>query len=87
MKYAVLALGLLTAGGAAAADDAPPTLRDPQAQSAYTIGFNLGSTLKRDGVLIDPQIAAAGMKDGLAAAAPLLAPETCAPCSRDCRRT
>ena len=74
MKYAVLALGLLTAGAAAAAD-APSALVDPQAQSAYTIGFNLGSTLKRDGVVIDPQIVAAGMKDGLAAAAPQLSPE------------
>ena len=50
----------------------PGSLQDPAAQAAYAIDFNLGLSLHRDGVAIDADILARGLRDGLAGASPAL---------------
>ena len=68
--------GLMAAAlaGPAAAEEAkaPPPLKDTISQAAYAIGLNLGRTLKRDGVNVDGDLVARGLKDGIAGAAPAL---------------
>ncbi len=68
--------GLMAAAlaGPAAAEEAKasPPLKDTLSQAAYAIGLNLGRTLKRDGVNVDGDLVARGLKDGLAGAAPAL---------------
>jgi len=85
MKFAPIALAIaisvgLTSG--VAAEDAktpaaalPATLKDTLAQQAYTIGFNLGSSLQRDAVNVDPQIIAAGIRDATSGSPPQLSPD------------
>jgi FKBP-type peptidyl-prolyl cis-trans isomerase len=86
MKPSFLVLaGLLAAGATsgAAAQDAkapatapvPESLKDPVAQAGYAIGLNLGMTLKRDGVEMDPRTIARGIEDGLSGAKPALTEE------------
>ncbi len=53
---------------ATAAPPIPADLKDNAAQASYAIGLNMGSKFKKDGVAIDPQILAEGVKDGLTGA-------------------
>lgn len=50
----------------------PDQLKDPTAQASYTLGFNLGSSLRKDQVTVDPQILAQGLRDAAAGAQPQL---------------
>lgn len=45
-------------------------LKEPQAQIGYAIGLNLGASLRRDAVAVDPQMVAQGIKDALSGAQP-----------------
>jgi FKBP-type peptidyl-prolyl cis-trans isomerase FklB len=49
---------------AAAADP----LQDTTAQASYAIGLNIGMSMRRDGVPVDPRAIARGLQDGLAGA-------------------
>ena len=86
----VLLAGLLAAGSAcvgpgfAWAQDAkapsasvagPDGLQDTPSQAAYAIGLNLGMSLRRDGVTMDPRIISRGVQDGLSGAKPALTEE------------
>ena len=75
--------GLLSLGCACAAQaqdsKAPPAsaadagaLQDPAAQAAYAIGVNIGKSIRREGVPVDPNILARGLRDGLTGAKPAL---------------
>jgi FKBP-type peptidyl-prolyl cis-trans isomerase FklB len=84
MKRSLLLLAGLLASGLAfpvAAQDgkAPPgaaadggSLQDPAAQAAYAIGVNIGTSMRGQGVEVDPRILARGLQDGLAGAKPAL---------------
>jgi len=83
MKTSLLVLASLVATGLAlpvAAQDskapppaaAGPPIQDPLAQAAYAIGLNLGMSLRRDGVDMDPRMILRGYQDGVAGAKPAL---------------
>ncbi len=56
----------------AAAAPLPDSLKDPKAQAGYAIGLSIGAGLKRDGVSVDPEMIAQGIKDVLAGVKPQL---------------
>jgi FKBP-type peptidyl-prolyl cis-trans isomerase FklB len=84
MKPSPLVLaGVLAAASAFAAPGlawsqnatAPPAgavLQDPAAQAAYAIGLNIGMSMRKDGVMVDPALLARGLQDGLTGAKPAL---------------
>jgi FKBP-type peptidyl-prolyl cis-trans isomerase FklB len=55
-----------------AAPALPDALKDPKAQFGYAIGLNLGATMKRDGVVLDPAMLARGVSDAYSGAKPLM---------------
>ena len=62
-----VAVSIATAGPATA-----DSLKDPKAQSSYTIGFNIGSQMKGDAIAVDPDVLARGVRDALASATPAI---------------
>lgn len=74
----LLASGLTSSVAAQTAKAPPPTAADPgalqgpAAQAAYAIGLNIGMSLRRDGVAVDPRTIARGLEDGLTGAKPAL---------------
>ena len=56
-------------------DALPDALRDPKALDGYAIGLNIGASLKRDGLELDPELVARGFRDGYAGAKPLISAE------------
>jgi FKBP-type peptidyl-prolyl cis-trans isomerase FklB len=61
------------AGKPAAAKAQPPlTLKTEKEKFSYALGMNIGNGMHRQGVDIDPNILARGMKDALAGRKPLL---------------
>ena len=72
--YAVLPLSLVSiaAAPALAQQAAPDTLASPQAQTSYAIGLTVGTSLRGDGVALDPDAFLRGVKDALAKAKPAL---------------
>lgn len=57
---------------AAPAPPMPADLKDNAAQVSYAIGLNMGDKFRKDGVAIDPQILAQGIRDGISGARPRL---------------
>jgi len=57
-----LALGLLVSS--APAQD-KPDLTNPKQKTSYAVGVNIASTLKADGLDLDPKALAAGIADAL----------------------
>ena len=53
----------------------PDSLKDPKAQFSYAIGLNIGGSLKRDGVAVDPAMLAQGIADAIAGGKLLMTPE------------
>ena len=68
---ALAAPGLAWSQGASA-PPAGAALQDPAAQAAYAIGFNIGMSMRKDGVTVDPALLVRGLQDGLASAKPAL---------------
>ena len=73
MKYATLALlGIGLAIGSSIAEGQAPTpkgepeMKTVEQKFAYLYGQNLGKSMKAQGVVLDPEILAKGIKDGLA---------------------
>jgi len=60
------------AAAPAVPDALPDTLRDPKALNGYAIGLNIGASLKRDGLELDPEMVARGFRDAYAGAKPLI---------------
>lgn len=50
----------------------PVTLETQKQKASYAIGMNIGRSMKKDGVDIDPEILAKGIKDAISDAKPLL---------------
>ena len=63
---AALALGLLA--GSASAADTKMTLKDDKDKVSYSIGLNIGKSMKKEGLDINPDALAAAMKDVFAGA-------------------
>jgi FKBP-type peptidyl-prolyl cis-trans isomerase FklB len=70
---AALALGLLA--GSASAADPKMTLKDNKDKVSYSIGLNIGKSMKQEGLDINPDALAAAMKDVFAGAKPQLTDE------------
>lgn len=70
---AALALGLLA--GSASAADTKMTLKDDKDKVSYSIGLNIGKSMKQEGLDINPDALAAAMKDVFAGAKPQLTDE------------
>jgi FKBP-type peptidyl-prolyl cis-trans isomerase FklB len=51
------------------------TLQTQKEKASYAIGINIGKSMKNDGVDVDPELVARGMKDALSGAKPLLTDE------------
>src|SRR5690349_4610362 len=60
------------AGTTAAKKPAVLTLQTQKDKASYAIGLNIGRSMHKDSVDVDPNIVLRGMKDGLAGAKPLL---------------
>lgn len=58
----------------AVAQDAPKLETDEQ-KASYGIGFNIGSSIRRDGLELDPELIAAGIAAGLKGAESTVSPE------------
>ena len=52
-----------------------PTLKDTKDKVSYSIGLDIGTTFKKQKMEINTDVMAAGVKDGLSGANPLLTPE------------
>lgn len=52
-----------------------PTLQTQKDKASYAIGLNIGKSMKKDELDVDPEILAAGVRDALAANKPLLTDE------------
>jgi FKBP-type peptidyl-prolyl cis-trans isomerase FklB len=70
---AALALGLLA--GSASAADPKMTLKDNKDKVSYSIGLNIGKSMKQEGLDINPDALAAAMKDVFSGAKPQLTDE------------
>jgi FKBP-type peptidyl-prolyl cis-trans isomerase len=62
-------------GSAAAKKPTTLTLTTQKDKASYAIGLNIGKSMRKDSVDVDPSILLRGMKDGLADAKPLLTDE------------
>jgi FKBP-type peptidyl-prolyl cis-trans isomerase FklB len=76
----VILVGLACAEGTRAEGEKPESLED---QVSYTIGFNVGSSLKRDAIEASPDLILRGIKDALAGAEAALTPDEMAKCMSD----
>jgi len=54
---------------------APQGMQSLEQKVAYGIGLNIGMSLKQDGIDVDPELIAAGIKDALTGAEPKLDPQ------------
>ena len=70
---AALAFSLLACSASAA--DTKMTLKDDKDKVSYSIGLNIGRSMKTEGLAINPDALAAAMKDVFADAKPLLTDE------------
>ena len=65
MKHIVKIVMALTVTGAVLAED-QPNLKEPKARSSYAVGIDIGNSMKRQEVDLDPQALAAGIIDTFA---------------------
>jgi len=75
LAFGVMAQDVKPATPAAAAAVLPGALKDPKALNGYAIGLNIGASVKRDGVELDPEMFARGFRDGFTGAKPLISPD------------
>jgi FKBP-type peptidyl-prolyl cis-trans isomerase len=82
MRYAmVMALGLGLGAGAACAQEAPQgagagaALTDLKQKASYGVGLNIGRSMKAQGLSLDADVLARGIKDGLSGGKTLLTDE------------
>ena len=72
MKWTVLAVvsGVICNSGLAA--DSQAVLKDQKDKVSYSIGLNIGNTLKQQSLDLNPETLTAGIRDVLSGAKPLL---------------
>jgi len=76
MRYAMMmALGLGLYAGAACGQDAGAELTDMKQKASYGVGLNIGRSMKAQGLSLDADVLARGIKDGLAGGKTLLTDE------------
>ena len=75
MKWTVLAVvsGVISTSGLAA--DSQTVLKDQKDKVSYSIGLNIGNTLKQQSLDLNPETLTAGIRDVLSGAKPLLTEE------------
>jgi FKBP-type peptidyl-prolyl cis-trans isomerase FklB len=75
MKRTIIAFAgaTLLAGQVLAADK--PALTEQKDKVSYSIGLNIGSGMKREGLELNPELVAAGLKDAFTGATPRLTDE------------
>jgi len=74
MKNLVIGITLATLATPVFAENRP-TLKDAKDKVSYSIGLDIGTTFKKQKMEINTDMLAAGVKDGLSGANPLLTPE------------
>src|SRR5882724_11048454 len=74
MKNLVIGITLATLAAPALAENRP-TLKDAKDKVSYSIGLDIGMTFQKQKMEINSDVLAAGVKDGLSGAKPLLTPE------------
>jgi FKBP-type peptidyl-prolyl cis-trans isomerase FklB len=74
MKNLLIGITLATLAGPAFAADRP-ALKDAKDKVSYSIGLDIGMTFQKQKMEINSDVLAAGVKDGLSGAKPLLNPE------------
>ena len=75
MKRLVMAVCIvLCSAGMVIAQDATP-LKEQKDKVSYSIGMNIGNSMKRGSIDVNPDLLAQGIKDVLTGAKPLLTPE------------
>ena len=74
MKNLVIGITLATLAAPAFAEDRP-ALKDAKDKVSYSIGLDIGMTFQKQKMEINSDVLAAGVKDGLSGAKPLLTPE------------
>jgi FKBP-type peptidyl-prolyl cis-trans isomerase FklB len=74
MKNLVLGITLAILAAPAFAEDRP-ALKDAKDKVSYSIGLDIGMTFQKQKMEINTDVLAAGVKDGLSGAKPLLTPE------------
>ncbi len=71
-SFVIVALSFALVSLAPAAD---PSLKDQKDKVSYSIGLDIGTTLKRQLIDVNPDLVSKGMKDGLNGAKPLMTDE------------
>src|SRR5438128_9176708 len=74
MKNLLIGITLATLAVPAFAEDRP-ALKDAKDKVSYSIGLDIGMTFQKQKMEINSDVLAAGVKDGLSGAKPLLSPE------------
>src|SRR5438477_2853226 len=74
MKNLIIGITLATLATPVFAENRP-TLKDTKDKVSYSIGLDIGNTFKKQKMEINTDVLAAGVKDGLSGANPLLTPE------------
>jgi FKBP-type peptidyl-prolyl cis-trans isomerase FklB len=69
---ALLSVGLLSTLCVAAE---PPTLKDAKEKESYSLGYQFGQSIKAQGIDLDLDIYASGIRDGLSGFTPQLSPD------------
>src|SRR5690242_4445701 len=70
MKLSIITLLILAVG--AIAEDKPPQLNTATDKFSYSIGLQIGTNVKRQGMDMNPDAFVAGLRDGLAGRKPAL---------------
>src|SRR5437899_3227703 len=73
MKNLIIGITLATLATPVFAENRP-TLKDTKDKVSYSIGLDIGNTFKKQKMEINTDVLAAGVKDGLSGANPLLTP-------------
>ena len=74
MKNLLIGITLVTLAAPAFAEDRP-ALKDAKDKVSYSIGLDIGMTFQKQKMEINSDVLAAGVKDGLSGAKPLMSPE------------
>lgn len=69
------ALGLSLLATVSVAQEPASELEDETQKLSYSIGFQVGSDFKRQGISLDPEVLVKGVQDGLAGSTPQMKPE------------
>jgi FKBP-type peptidyl-prolyl cis-trans isomerase FklB len=75
MKRILLALFLVVCLSGACPAGERPELKDRKSRDSYSLGYRYGEGVKNQGTEIDPEVFAAGLRDALGGAQPLMSKE------------